>query len=75
MLTVNIDNQDHPFNGQVREVAYIYTAQITIWKVYVKFSNPKAGLKAMTISHFSRQHSCVGIEKSETEIPIKKEVH
>ena len=66
MLTVNIDNQDHPFNGPVREVAYV---------LYVKFSNLKAGLKTMTTSHFSKQHSCVRTEKTETEIPIKKEVH
>ena len=40
--------------------------------MYVKFSDPQAGFKAMITSHFNRQHSCVGIEKSETGIPIKK---
>ena len=51
---------------------YIDTAQNTFQKVYIKFSNPQAGWKAMTISHFSKQHSQVGIENKETEIPIKK---
>ena len=37
-------------------------------------SDPQAGLKAITASHFRRQHSWVRIEKSEPEAspPIKR---
>ena len=36
------------------------------------FSDPNASLKVMTGTNFSRQHYLVEIEKSETDIPIKK---
>ena len=36
------------------------------------FYDPQASFKAMISSHFNRQHFWVGIEKSETRIPIKK---
>ena len=42
-------------------------------KVYVKFSNEQAGLKAMRLSYLGRQNSSVPIQKREAEIPIKKE--
>ena len=42
-------------------------------KVYVKFSNEQAGLKAMRSSYLGRQNSSVPIQKREAEIPIKKE--
>ena len=71
MLTNSIDVQDHTIDDQVREAAHIDFAQNTIQKVYVMFSDPQAGLKAMTASHFSRQHSWMEIEKNETEISIK----
>ena len=54
MLIVNIDIQDHFINGQVREDYHIDIAQNTIQKIYVKFSDPQAALKARTASHFSK---------------------
>ena len=72
MLTINIDIRDRLINDQVSEVTHIDIVQNTIQKVYVKFSDPQTGGKAMAASHFSRQHSWEGIEKSEAETPIKK---
>ena len=54
------------------EVGHIDFVQDTVQKVYARFYEPQAGLKAITASHFSMQHPWVGVEKSETEIPIKK---
>lgn len=71
MLTNSIDVQDHTIDDQVGEAAHTDFAQNTIQKVYVTFSDPQAGLKAMTASHFSSQQSWIEIEKNETEIPIK----
>ena len=74
MLTIKIDIQDHLINGQVGEVTHIDITRNIFRKVYVKFPDLQAGLKAMTASHFSRQHSWVVIKKSETEIPIIKKL-
>ena len=44
----------------------------SIHKLYVKFSNEQAGLKAIRSSYLGRENSQVATEKCETEIPIKK---
>lgn len=75
MSTFNIDIQDRIINRQVREGTHIDIAQKTISKVYVKFSNPQAHLKAMTASHFNRQHAREGIEKGETKFLSRKAQH
>ena len=41
-------------------------------KLFVKFFDEQAGLRAMTLSYLGRQNSWVAIEKCETEIPVKK---
>ena len=74
MLAVNIDIQDHLINDQTGNVARIEFAQGSVGKVYVKFSDEQAGLKAMTSSYLGRKHSLFPIEKCKTEIPIKKEL-
>ena len=72
MLTVNIDIQDKLMNGQVGEVAHVTVVNNNVEKIFVKFSDPQVGLKVKTSCVYSRQHSCVKIEKCEAEIPIKK---
>lgn len=56
--------------GQVEEIAHIDIVQNNIWKVYVMFSVPLAGLKTMNNYKPSRQATFwVKIEKrSENEI-------
>ena len=72
MLTVNIDIQDRLINGQVGEVAHISVTNSDIQKVYIKFSDSQIGAKVKSSCWFSRQNSCVRIEKCEAEFPIKK---
>ena len=43
-----------------------------VTKVFVKLSDPQTTSRAVTASNFSGQHCWVGIENSDTEIPIKK---
>ena len=47
MLTVNIDIQDHPINGQTRIIRHIEFAQGCPSKVYVKFSDEQANSKVV----------------------------
>ena len=56
-------------NGQI---SHIDITQNSVRRVYVKFSHPQAGLKAMNASYLSRERSWVSIEKSETRFPVKK---
>ena len=72
MLTVNIDIQDCLINGQTGNIRHIEFAEGTIHKVYIKFSDEQAGLKAMRSPYVGIQYSWVPIEKCETEISVKK---
>ena len=72
MLRVNLDIQDRLINGQTGNISHTEFAQDSVRKVYVKFSDEQAGLKAMRSSYLGRQNSWVPIEKCEAEIPIKK---
>lgn len=72
MLTINIDIHDRLINGQMGEISNIELLKKAS-KKYVKFSVTQAGLKTMTTIHLMRQNSWVGIGKSETQFPIKKE--
>ena len=72
MLTVNLDIQDHLINGQTGYISHIEFVQDSVQKVYVKFSDEQAGLKAMRSFYLGRQNSWVPVEKCEAEIPIKK---
>ena len=62
----NIDIQDRLI------IRHIEFAEGTVHKVYVKFSDEPAGLKAMRPSYVGRQNSWLPIEKCETEISVKK---
>ena len=72
MLTVNMDIQDRLINGQAGNISHIELPQGSACKIYVKFSDEQAGLKAMRSSYLVRQNSWVPIEEYETEIPINR---
>ena len=65
-LTVNLDIQDYLINGHTGNISHIEFTQGSVWKVYVKFSDEQAGLKAMRSSYVGRKRSSVVIEKCET---------
>ena len=72
VLTVNLDIQDCLINDQTGNISHIEFSQCSVRKVYVKFSDEQAGLKAMKSSYLGRKSFWVPIEKCEAEIPIKK---
>ena len=72
VLTVNLDIQDCLINDQTGNISHIEFSQRSVRKVYVKFSDEQAGLKAMKSSYLGRKCFWVPIEKCEAEIPIKK---
>ena len=57
MLTVNLDIQYRLINGQTGNISHIKFAQDSVRKVYVKFSDEKAGLKAMRSFYLGIQNS------------------
>ena len=74
MLTVNVDIQDCLINGQTRNVKHIEFVQGSIHKVYVKFSDEQAGLRAMRSSYLGRRNYWVAIEISLT-LALASTVH
>ena len=51
MLKVSIDIKDRLISGQTGFIGHVEYAQGIVFKVYVKFSDEKAGLKAMRSSY------------------------
>ena len=72
MLAVNVDTQDRLINGQTGNIEHTEFVQVTVHKVYVKFPDKQAGIRAMRSSYLGRHNSSVAIGKCETEIPVKK---
>ena len=72
MLTVNVDIQDRLINGQTGNISHIEFVRSSVRKLWIKFSDEQAGLKAMRSSYLGRQNSWVLIKKCEAVIPIKK---
>ena len=70
-LTVNIDLQDRLVNGQLETVMHIEWNSQGISKIYLKFDDTRAGVKAMNADIFEKQNSWVPIEKKEADIKIK----
>ena len=58
MLTVNVDIQDCLINGKTGNVKYIEFVQGSIHKVYVKFSDEQAGLRATRSSKQTKFLGC-----------------
>ena len=55
MLTVNLDIQDRLINGRTENISHTEFPQGSVGKVYVKFSDKQAGLKAMRSSYLGRK--------------------
>ena len=72
MSTDNRDIQDHLSNGKTGNIGHVEFARDSVYKLYIKFSNQHAGLKALKSSYLGRQNSWVPIEKWDPEIPVKK---
>ena len=72
MLRVNADIKDHLIHSKTGNTSNIECTQVSIRKVYVKFSDEPAGIKAIRSSHLGRKSCWVSIEKCETGILIKK---
>ena len=62
-MTVNVDIQDRLINGQTRNAKHTKFVQGSIHKVYVKFSDEQAGVKAMRSSYLGRQNFWVAVKK------------
>ena len=71
MLTVNVDLQDRLVNGKLETVMHIEWNSQGISKIYLKFGDTRAGVKAMNADIFEKQNSWVPIEKTEADIKIK----
>ena len=71
MLTVNIDFHDRLVNGQLGTEMHIEGNSQGISKIYLKFDDTRAGLKAMNADIFGMQNSWVPTEKTEADIKIK----
>ena len=72
MSTDNIDIEDRLINHKTGNIGHLEFARNTVCKLYKKFSNEQAGLKAIKLSYLGRQNSWVPIEKYNAEIPVKK---
>ena len=72
MLTVIFDIQDRLNNGQTGNASHTEFAQGSVCKVYVKFSDERAGLRAIRSSYLGRKSYSFPIEKCEPKIAIKK---
>lgn len=72
MSTDNRDIQDHLSNGKTGNIGHLEFARDSVCKLYIKFPNQHAGLKALKSSYLDRQNSWVPIEKCDPEIPVKK---
>ena len=56
MLTVNIDIQDRLINSQTGNISHTEFTQGSVCKIYVKFPDEQAGLKASRSSDLDRQN-------------------
>ena len=72
MSADNRDIQDHLSNGKTGNIGHLEFARDSVCKLYIKFPNQHAGLKALKSSYLDRQNSWVTIEKCDPEIPVKK---
>ena len=72
MLTVNLNLQDRPINGQTRTIRYIELAPASVEKVYVKLSDEQGGLKSIRSSYPGRQNSWTPMDKCKAATTINK---
>lgn len=73
MLTSNINVSDKLSNGQIGSIYHIKRdSSGNIIKLYIKMSDPTAGLEAIRSDHFAMQYNVVPIEKVEKDIKFNK---
>ena len=70
MLTVTLDTQDRLINGQTGNISYIEFARGSVKKVYIKFSDEQAGLKAMRSSYLDKKNYSLDSNKERISISI-----
>ena len=71
MVTCNIDIKDHQINGQIITVCHFMSNQ-HILRIYVKFDDLKAGIKASSHDNLGRSNRWVPTERSQATFTLKK---
>ena len=66
MSQVNSNIHFRLINGQTGNNSQIEFAQSSVQKVYIKFVDEQAGVKAVGSSYLGRQNSCLPIERCES---------
>ena len=74
MITSNIDIDDRLINGQIGMVTNIIAGNGAVSKIYIKFEDPIAGLNKKSIDPYGRINDVVPIDRTETDIHIKKNI-
>lgn len=74
MITVNIHIQDRLINNETGNITNLKFVQGKVRKVFLKFTDEQADLKAMESFYLTIQNSWFLTKKCETEIPIKSNV-
>ena len=74
MVTVNIHIQDRLINNETGNITNIKFVQGKVRKVFLKFTDEQADLKAMKSFYLTIKNSWFLTKKCETEIPIKLNV-
>ena len=72
MLTCNINLDDRLINGQVEQIMAFQRNNLQVTKIYIKFHDQKAGLKAMLNDIFGKNKRWVPLERSESTFTLKR---
>ena len=72
MLTGNINLDDHLINGQVGQIMAFQINNLQVTKIYIKFQDQKAGLKAMSNDIFGKSKRWIPLERNESTFTLKR---
>ena len=72
MLTGNINLDDHLINGQFGQIMAFQINNLQVTKIYIKFHDQKAGLKAMLNDIFGKSKRWIPLERSESTFTLKR---
>ena len=72
MLTCNIDIEVHLINGQIGTVCHFMSNHQQVLRIYVKFDDLRAGIKASSNDNLRRSNRWVPIEQSQAIFTLKK---
>ena len=64
MLTCNIDIEDRLINRQIGTVCHFMSDNQQVLRIYVKFDDSRAGIKASSHDNLGRSNRWVPIERS-----------